>query len=283
MNGGTPQGKRKFSSTRLVQEISSGEYFILKSTPLIDRKAVETLRNEGKYQFESPNLQSSLKYWIENNQYYLLKEYIKGVGLITFYKALKRKEKRKFIPRFLTGVSKLLDELHVQKIVHLDLKPTNIIIEGSVNDFSVKLIDFGMAWDLKTDVFDKRKSSYPFGHAAPELILNEPALFVPQTDYYALGILLYEMMEGEIPFLHSNPIQSLNLQLNMALPALSRKWKAYQTILNKLTAKQAFHRPPNQLPRLEQKRVLEQGIELRYENLKMMRRDLENIYPVPEF
>lgn len=277
---GIPKGKRKFSSTRLVQEISSNKYFILKSAPLSDRKAIEVLRNEGQYQFSSLHLQSSLKHWIEGNQYYLLKEFVEGKPLDVFYKQLKRRERLRFVPCFLRSISRHLDELHNLNIVHLDLKATNIIIEGDVNDFEVKLIDFGLAWDFKKQRNLKRKSAYPFGHAAPELVLNVPELFCPQTDFYALGILMFELMEGKLPFMHANPIQSLNLQLNVELPSLSRKWKVYNPLLLKLTAKKAFHRPPNQLTRLEQTNVLKGGINARYESFMLMREDLENIYSI---
>ncbi|SFT73696.1 Serine/threonine protein kinase [Lishizhenia tianjinensis] len=274
------QNKRKFSATHVVEDIQTGCHHILKIASLKDEKAVNVLKNERLFTFASSSLQSSLKHWEEEGKFYLLKEFFEGENLLSFYKKLKRRERKKFLPQFLFSFSKLLDEVHNQHLLHLDIKPSNIIISGDINAFEVKLIDFGLAWRYMENSSTKRKSYYPFGHAAPELVLNVPELFVPQTDYYALGILMYELMEEELPFLHPNPVQSINLQLNLPLPTLSRKWRKYQGLLNKLTAKESFAKPPNQYTREQQGKVLLKGILKRYQNLGEMRKDLENIHSI---
>lgn len=272
--------QRKFALTQIVKDKASGDKFVLKSAPLLDTKALSILKNEANYSFENDRLQSSLKSWEEEGQFYVLKEYLSGEPLSSFYKSIRRRKRKFFVVQLMQQLSLLLDEIHALGLVHLDIKPSNIIIEGSSEDLKVKIIDFGLTWNYQTPSKVKRKSYYPFGRSAPELILNAQEILLPATDYYALGILLYELMEGELPLQHANPVQSINMQLNLPLDKLSWKWRKFQHLVDRLTAKEAFKRPPIQLSSLDQYQVLFKGIKKRYNNLDLLRADLENIYSV---
>jgi len=91
-----------------------------------------------------------------------------------------------------------LEHAHAQGIVHRDIKPENIMVRAS--DGAVKVADFGLARAFA----DSRVSQAPgtvtgtVQYLAPEQIEGMPA--DPRTDLYATGIVLYELLTGEVPF-----------------------------------------------------------------------------------
>ena len=87
-------------------------------------------------------------------------------------------------------LAEALGELHAHSIVHCDVKPDNIILQNSDGELRVKLLDFGVAEGLA--------SGYTFGYAAPEVLSGKHAS--AQSDIYSLGVTVYEMLTGRLPF-----------------------------------------------------------------------------------
>ncbi|KAI8819524.1 kinase-like domain-containing protein [Chytriomyces cf. hyalinus JEL632] len=86
--------------------------------------------------------------------------------------------------------------LQTQGIVHRDIKHDNIVVDSN---FAVKIIDFGCAaWIPKSQLFTQFCGTIPF--ASPEMLRNE-AYRGPEVEIWALGVLLYTMVFGELPFL----------------------------------------------------------------------------------
>lgn len=101
------------------------------------------------------------------------------------------------VTRFGVEIAKALAALHRQKVVHLDLKPENIILatRGAV------LLDFGLARHAELPDLLGAESSVPMGTAAyisPEQVLGERS--DPASDLFALGCILYQLATGEEPF-----------------------------------------------------------------------------------
>ncbi|HVT40559.1 MAG TPA: serine/threonine-protein kinase [Gemmatimonadaceae bacterium] len=93
---------------------------------------------------------------------------------------------------------------HQHAIIHRDLKPSNILVR---KDGTVKLLDFGISKQLETlDVSaDQTQTGLRFmtpAYAAPEQVRGEPVGM--RTDIYALGVVLYELVAGKLPFDLSN-------------------------------------------------------------------------------
>ena len=110
-------------------------------------------------------------------------------------------------------------EAHSIGIVHRDLKPDNVMLvkRGDDDDF-VKVLDFGIAKVLEQDGTDQRtaltRTGMVFGtpqYMAPEQIRGERIL--PQTDIYALGVMIYEMIAGKLPFDSESPMGVLTKHL----------------------------------------------------------------------
>ena len=100
--------------------------------------------------------------------------------------------------RLLIEVARAVDVAHRSLVVHRDLKPSNILITA---DGTPKLLDFGLAklLDPEADLQLTRTETRALtpAYAAPEQVLGEPV--TTATDVYALGVLLYELLTGELP------------------------------------------------------------------------------------
>jgi nucleotide-binding universal stress UspA family protein len=95
-------------------------------------------------------------------------------------------------------IARALDSIHRQHVVHLDLKPANVILA----DRGAVLIDFGLALHEELPDLLGEESRLPMGSApymAPEQVLGQ-RLFSPEADIFALGAVLYEMITGLKPF-----------------------------------------------------------------------------------
>lgn len=119
--------------------------------------------------------------------------------------------------RISTQILDALDYIHANGVVHRDLKPENILVDG--NDH-IKLIDFGIASDAGA-----RRLTYANFTAA----LGTPNYISPEqvkgkrgdgrSDIYAVGVILYEMLTGKLPFTGPTPLAAMNDRLlNHPLP-----------------------------------------------------------------
>uniref|UniRef100_A0A8C5LZS3 G protein-coupled receptor kinase n=1 Tax=Leptobrachium leishanense TaxID=445787 RepID=A0A8C5LZS3_9ANUR len=87
-----------------------------------------------------------------------------------------------------------LQDLHQERIVYRDLKPENILLD---DDGHIRISDLGLAVHIPEDQTIKGRVG-TVGYMAPEVVRNERYTFSP--DWWALGCLLYEMIEGQSPF-----------------------------------------------------------------------------------
>ena len=126
---------------------------------------------------------------------YIAMEFVAGVGLAELTNRAPQPPDE--VARIGAEIAKALAALHRQKVVHLDLKPENIILaeRGAV------LLDFGLARHAELPDLLGEESSVPMGTAAymsPEQVLGERS--DPASDVFALGCILYQLATGEEPF-----------------------------------------------------------------------------------
>ena len=105
-----------------------------------------------------------------------------------------------------------LDYAHSKGIIHRDIKPSNIMLDQQGNAI---LTDFGLA--LLTEVGTRGKILGSPHHLAPEQAISS-ANVVPQSDLYAVGVILYEMLTGELPFDAPDPLDIVMLHMSESPP-----------------------------------------------------------------
>ncbi|HYU72916.1 MAG TPA: serine/threonine-protein kinase [Ktedonobacteraceae bacterium] len=145
---------------------------------------------------DHPNIIHTDDFWVEPSRAYLVMPFIKGG---TFRDVL-RKQKNflglEQIVFYLEHICAALDYAHANGVVHLDLKPLNLLVH---DDGRLLLADFGLAHLMKQGVV-AGGSSLLFGtphYMAPEHIQGHPE---QRSDLFSLGVIFYQMLVGRLPF-----------------------------------------------------------------------------------
>ncbi len=142
------------------------------------------------------------------------------------------------------GIALALDYAHVKGVVHRDVKPDNIML---LADGTVKVMDFGIARVAATPGLTATNTylGTPL-YSAPEAIC--PDEVGPQSDLYSLGIVLFRMLSGEVPFEASSPFKVVELHRTAPLPRFSPEHQVpekVETMVRRLTAKRLCDRYPS--------------------------------------
>ncbi|MGX9359268.1 serine/threonine-protein kinase [Mycoplasma sp. 2575] len=217
------------------------------TVPDITKKQVNQIRFQNECNvlktIKSPNVIKMIGYYVSADESYYAMELIKGTNL----KVLIAKHKK--IPvdeaiRIAREICRGLYDIHSSNVIHRDLKPSNIIIENDTN--RVKLIDFGISINedsLRVTADNKTVGSVQY--LAPEIPLkSQPASI--QSDIYAFGMILYEMLSGHPVYQGIDAQSILLLQINGTIPPLEGVGKtipqAVENIIIKCTAKNPQNR-----------------------------------------
>ena len=113
--------------------------------------------------------------------------------------------------RIALGVCEALEYIHSRGVIHRDFKPENIVVDS---EDRIKLIDFGIANKAGAKRLTYARITQSMG--TPDYVSPEQVKLHrgdARSDLYALGVILYEMLTGEVPFQGSNPLVVLNDRL----------------------------------------------------------------------
>ncbi len=108
-------------------------------------------------------------------------------------------------------VLKALDYIHANGVVHRDLKPENILVDDNDN---IKLIDFGIAGDTASRRLTYANFTTALGtpdYISPEQVKGKRG--DGRSDIYSMGVILYEMLTGKLPFHGPTPLAAMNDRL----------------------------------------------------------------------
>ena len=139
--------------------------------------------------------------------------------------------------------------IHAAGIVHRDLKPGNIMLR---DNGTIALIDFGISHSAHVNQPSEEGQQSITG--TPYYMSPEQARGAPtdeRTDLYALGVILYQMLTGEKPFVGETPQAILDQHVNAPLPRLPAHLSAHQALVDRLLAKDAMQRLANSRELLE--------------------------------
>ncbi len=150
--------------------------------------------------FHHPNIVRYLQSGVQDGISYLALELVEGTDLKTY---LRQQGRLSFAETLtiLRDVAAALDVIHTQGYVHRDLKPANIVLRTQLRHetFSAVLMDFGVSKSPDENATTGSGAVGTIDYMAPEQV-QELKTIDARADIYALGVLTYEMLTGELPY-----------------------------------------------------------------------------------
>jgi len=204
-----------------------------------------------------PNIISVLDYGLlEEKIPYIVMEFVEGVSLETVII-----DKGRFTPaealEYMQVIASALAAAHKHGIVHRDLKPLNIMIEsgGSVRE-QIRILDFGLAKIKSSDLFGSFVAAKTVG------IVGSPAYMAPEQwsgeetdrrgDVYSLGIILFEMLTGDVPFKGSSIPAIMKKHLMAPPPPLATPESGISAEVEKVVHRALEKEPEARMPSVEE-------------------------------
>lgn len=184
-----------------------------------NRRLVKLLKAEAAVatRLEHPHIIRIFEAVIEDNEAYVVMEFFRGESLervCSFAHLLP-------VHRTIGIVFKCcmaLDYAYRQGVVHRDIKPANILVDERDN---VKITDFGLALNINKKI--ETDSTFIMGVGSPAYMSPEQIKSYPlnqKTDLYSLGVVLFHMLTGRLPFRAKNPAQLIYKIINADPPSV---------------------------------------------------------------
>lgn len=188
-----------------------------------------------------PNIVSIYDVGEEESIYYIVMEYVDGQTLkqyIQQHSPIRVEEALDILKQLTSAIT----HAHQNHLIHRDIKPHNILIDGNGN---VKITDFGIAMALSATSITQTNSVLGSVHyLSPEQARGGMAN--KKSDIYSLGIVMFELLTGRLPFSGESAVSIALKHLQSETPSL-RRWnptipQSVENIVLKATAKDPFHR-----------------------------------------
>ena len=242
----------------------------LANDTILDRKvAIKVLRgdlsNDEKFirrfkrealsvsNLSHPNIVEVYDVGEEDGNYYIVMEYIEGKTL----KQLLQKRGALTLNEVIDIMTQLTDGLahaHEAYIIHRDIKPQNIMIE---DNGLVKITDFGIAMALNSTQLTQTNSVMGSVHYLPPEQANGKGSTV-KSDIYSLGILMYELLTGSVPFKGDTAVEIALKHMKEKIPSIRKQNPTIPQSVENIVLKATAKNPKN-----------------RYDNVRVMYKDLQ--------
>src|SRR5271155_207330 len=211
-----------------------------------DSDQLERFRREARAvaQLNHPHIVTVIDAGEDDQMAYIVFEYVEGENL----KDRIRREGPLPIPEavaYAIEIARALSAAHSRQIVHRDVKPQNVLLDS---EGSAKITDFGIARTLTEEgLTGDGRVLGTTDYVSPEQALGHPV--TGQSDVYSLGVVLYEMLTGEVPFRGDSPVAVAMKHVREELPDLQRQRAhvsaALAAVVERATAKDLAVRYPD--------------------------------------
>lgn len=164
---------------------------------------------------DHPNIVRLYRFDQQDDWLYMAMQYVEGADLGTVlagYRADKEFMEPNDACRIVDEICSALDYAHQKGVIHRDVKPANILLDRQGRAF---LTDFGLA--LITEVGTRGEIFGSPHYIAPEQAVSS-AKAVPQSDLYSMGVILFEMFTGDVPFNAAEPLDIALLHMSEEPP-----------------------------------------------------------------
>ncbi len=200
-----------------------------------DEQFVENFKRESQAAagLSHPNIVSVFDVGHEGNIHFIVMELVEGKTLSQLIEEKGRLDYKEAIS-ITKQVASALSLAHKNQIIHRDIKPHNILI---TNTGVAKLADFGIAKAVSaaTIIGGNNKVMGSVHYFSPEQARG--AYVDERSDIYSLGIVLYEMLTGKVPFDGDNPISIALMHINDPMPSVSAEVPGIPPQLEKIIMK----------------------------------------------
>src|SRR3984957_5357647 len=185
-----------------------------------DSDQLERFRREARAvaQLSHPHVVGVIDAGEDESRPYIVFEYVEGETLKERIRRLGRLPIAEAVA-YAIEIARALGAAHARHIVHRDVKPQNVLID---EEGSAKVTDFGIARTLDEEglTADGRVLGTT-DYVSPEQALGQPV--TGQSDLYSLGVVLYEMLTGEVPFKGENQVAVAMKHVREQLPDVQTK------------------------------------------------------------
>ena len=220
-----------------------------------DEKFVRRFQREAisASSLSHPNIVEMYDVGEDNGAYYIVMEYVPGRTL----KSLIKRRGALTIPEVLDIMLQLTSGIahaHASYIIHRDIKPQNVMI---LDDGMVKITDFGIAMALNSNELTQTNSVMGSVHYLPPEQANGSGSTI-KSDIYSLGIMMYELLTGKLPFKGENAVEIAIKQMKEPIPSVCKKNPEIPQSVENIILRACAKNPKN-----------------RYNNVNEMAHDLE--------
>ncbi|NRB39294.1 MAG: serine/threonine protein kinase [Pseudomonadales bacterium] len=181
-----------------------------------------------------PNVISIYDIGQYQQHYYMAMDYLPGASCSDLAKNQRIPVAKTL--QIVKDIAAALAYVHKQGYLHCDIKPDNILFRA---DGSAVLTDFGISRDLSDKSSDHIISGTPH-YMSPEQAQGEH--LGPGSDIYSLGVLLYELLTGKLPYTGADAIAVAIKHVSAPVPSLPIEFKKLQPLINKMMHKRASSR-----------------------------------------
>ncbi|MDD3048598.1 MAG: Stk1 family PASTA domain-containing Ser/Thr kinase [Bacilli bacterium] len=216
---------------------------VLRGDLAIDEKFVRRFQREAlsASSLSHPNIVEVYDVGEDEGSFYIVMEYVEGKNL----KQLIRKRGALTLPEVIDIMLQLTDGLghaHNSYIIHRDIKPQNIMI---LDNGIVKITDFGIAMALNSSQLTQTNSVMGSVHYLPPEQAAGKGCTI-KSDIYSLGILMYELLTGKLPFKGENAVEIALKHMRDPIPSVRKELsnipQSIENIIIRSTAKNPKNR-----------------------------------------